>query len=65
MIRVSPSLRLIYTTVGDTVCVLDLVERATLDHFALRKAAREASKSKGGQRRPKAIARNPSDPIEK
>jgi hypothetical protein len=44
MMRVSPNLRLIYTTVGDTVYVVDVVERATLNHFAARKAAKSLSR---------------------
>ncbi|MFO0952018.1 MAG: hypothetical protein U0835_12875 [Isosphaeraceae bacterium] len=35
--RVTPSLWLIYTTVGETVHVLDVVERATLKFFAAQK----------------------------
>jgi mRNA-degrading endonuclease RelE of RelBE toxin-antitoxin system len=40
MMRVSPKLRLIYTTVGETVYVVDVVEHATLNHFAAPKAAK-------------------------
>jgi hypothetical protein len=40
IMRVSPTLRLVYTLVGDTVYVVDLVQRATLERFAVRKAAR-------------------------
>jgi hypothetical protein len=43
--RVSPSLRLIYTMVGDAAYVVDIVERATLNRFAGRKAAEKAGKT--------------------
>jgi hypothetical protein len=42
MMRVTPSLRLIYTLVGDTIYVVDIIERATLNHFALRKTAKRS-----------------------
>jgi hypothetical protein len=56
MMRVSPSLRLIYTLVGDTVYVLDVVERATLDRFALSKSAKKAAKAKVDKKASKADA---------
>jgi hypothetical protein len=63
--RVSPSLRLIYTMVGDTVYVVDVVERATLNHFAARKNAEKIAKPLAKKRGPKAAARKASDPVEK
>lgn len=57
MMRISPSLRLIYTTVGDTVLVLDVVERATLNHFAARRAAERATKDRMTKESPGAAAK--------
>jgi len=69
MMRVSPSLRLIYTMVGDTIYVVDLVERATLDRFALQKAAKASrttkTPTKVAAKDPKAVARKSPDPVEK
>jgi len=53
-LRITPSIRLIYTKTADGVQVLDLVERATLDRFAAEgvgerpkdKAARDRAKLK-------------------
>lgn len=39
MLRVTQSLRLVYTLVGDTAYVVDLIEHATLKHFTKRKVA--------------------------
>lgn len=64
MMRVSPSLRLVYTRVGDTVYVVDLVEQATLDRFALRKTARVATRSNGDGEKA-AIVRKATDAVEK
>jgi hypothetical protein len=44
--RVASNLRLIYTIVGDTYHVLDVVEKATLNHFAAPKAAKAARPTK-------------------
>jgi hypothetical protein len=65
MMRVSPNLRLIYTMVGDTIYVVDVVERATLNHFATRKAARAATKAQHKSRVSKAAARTTPDVVEK
>jgi hypothetical protein len=65
MMRVSPGLRLIYTTVGDTVYVVDLVERATLNHFAARKNAKKVAKALAKKRVPKAAAQKAPDPVER
>ena len=56
MMRVSPGLRLIYTTVGDTVYVVDLVERATLNYFAARENAKKVARALAKKRVPKAGA---------
>ena len=63
--RVSPSLRLIYTMVGDTVYVVDVVERATLDHFAAKKNARKSAKAPARRRGSKATAHEAPEPVEK
>jgi hypothetical protein len=47
MMKVSRSLRLIYTTIGETISVVDLVERATLNHFAVQKATKTNGKFAG------------------
>ncbi len=62
--RVSPSLHLFYTMVGDTIYVVDVVERATLNHFAGRKAAKKGTKviAKSGA---KVVAKKPSDSLKK
>lgn len=63
--RVSPSLRLIYTMVGDTVYVVDVVERATLDYFSGRKAVKKAvARVKAMKSTPKASV-NKADPTKK
>lgn len=63
--RVSPSLRLIYTMVGDTVYVVDVVERATLNHFAARKVAKKATKAQATPKAPKAVAKKAADVVKK
>jgi hypothetical protein len=63
--RVSPSLRLIYTMVGDTVYVVDVVERATLNHFAGRSAANKAKESPAVKKAPKVVAKKRSSAIKK
>jgi hypothetical protein len=64
MMRVSPGLCLIYTMVGDTVHVLDLVERATLNHFAARKVAKNATENHRKKREPKAAPPKTPDVVE-
>ena len=59
MMRVTPSLRLIYTFVGETVCVLDLVDRATLDRFASDKS--DKSSPRGKSTKQKSRSRKPAD----
>lgn len=63
--RVSPSLRLIYTMIGDTVYVVDVVERATLNHFAGRKAAKKATKAQVAKKAPKVVAKKASNALKK
>jgi hypothetical protein len=46
MMLVTPTLHLVYTFVGETVYILDLVEQATLDRFAVKKRARKATNGK-------------------
>jgi len=41
LMRISPSLRLVYTMVGETPYVVDLVEKATLERFARRKSSKK------------------------
>jgi mRNA-degrading endonuclease RelE of RelBE toxin-antitoxin system len=41
-LRITPSLRLIYTMVGETVYVLDLVEQATFRYMRARRKSRGA-----------------------
>jgi hypothetical protein len=65
MMRVSPSLRLIYTMVGDTFYVVDVVERATLNHFAGRKAAKKATKAIAKKATKGQVAKKASDAIKK
>ena len=66
MMRVSPSLRLVYTLVGDTVYVLDVVKRATLDRFAVRKSVKSAAKKRAdGEKKSKALAKKLADAVEK
>jgi hypothetical protein len=55
-LRVSPNIRLIFTKTADGVQVLDLVERATLNRFAV-KGDNEASQAKTAPE--KANARGP------
>ncbi len=62
--RVSPSLRLIYTMVGDTVYVVDVVERATLKHFASRKTAKKAAKAQVAKKA-EVVAKKASNALEK
>jgi hypothetical protein len=64
MMRVSSGLRLIYTTVGDTVYVVDLVEGAMLNHFAASKNAKKATTALAKKRVPKATAQKASDLVE-
>jgi hypothetical protein len=45
MMKLSSSLRLIYTMVGDTIYVVDVVENATLSYFARRKAGKKAAQA--------------------
>jgi hypothetical protein len=40
---VSPTLRLVFNLVGNEVKVIDLVEQATLDHFALPKTVKKTA----------------------
>ncbi len=61
--RISPSLRLIYTMVGDTVYVVDVVERATLDHFAASKTARKTAGGHAVKKAPKAVAKKAPDAV--
>jgi len=64
--RVSPSLSLIHTMVGDTVYVVDLVERATLKYFAdERKAGKKVAQLKAVKKSPKVVAKKAADIIEK
>jgi hypothetical protein len=65
MMRVTPTLRLVYTFVGETVHVLDLVERATLDRFSPGNAAKGSTKRKGTKGRPKSGSQKPADFAEK
>jgi hypothetical protein len=58
--RVSPSLRLIYTMVGDTVYVVDVVERATLKRFAGAKAGKKAKRAQFSKKAPKLAAKKAS-----
>ena len=39
MMRITPQLRLVYSASGDSIQVLDLVERATMDRLAPKKVA--------------------------
>ena len=64
MMRVSPGLRLIYTTVGDTVYVVDVVERATLKHFAARKDTKKETKVQGKKRESNAVKQKTPDAVE-
>lgn len=45
-LKVTQSLILIYTMIGDTVYVVDLVERATLMHFARQKSNKKRTTEK-------------------
>jgi hypothetical protein len=63
--RISRSLRLIYTMVGDTVYVVDVVERATLKHFASRKAATKATKADVAKKAQKVVAKKASNALKK
>jgi hypothetical protein len=65
MMRVSPTLRLVYTFVGETVYILDLVERATLERFSLSKAAKNAPKRKGKKGTRRSGSREPTDVVDK
>jgi hypothetical protein len=65
MMRVSPGLRVIYTTFGDTVYVVDVVQRATMTHFAARKAANKAMKQQSKKREQKVATRRMPDAVEK
>ncbi len=40
MMKVTPQIRLVYSKSGDSIQILDLVERATMDRFAPKKVAR-------------------------
>jgi hypothetical protein len=62
---ISRSLRLIYTMVGDTVYVVDVVERATLNHFASRKAATKATKADAAKKSRKVVAKKASNALKK
>jgi hypothetical protein len=62
---ISRSLRLIYTMVGDTVYVVDVVERATLKHFASRKAATKATKADVAKKAQKVVAKKASNALKK
>jgi hypothetical protein len=63
--RISPSLRLIYTMVGDTFYVVDLVERATLNHFVAKRADKKVAKAQVKKPAPKDPARKTPDVVEK
>ena len=65
MMRVSPTLRLVHTLVGDTIYVVDLVERATLDRFAIRKAAKKAVKAEGEKKESKSAVQKSPDVVKK
>jgi hypothetical protein len=62
---ISRSLRLIYTMVGDTVYVVDVVERATLKHFASRKVATKATKADVAKKAQKDVAKKASNALKK
>jgi hypothetical protein len=64
MMKVTPGLRLIYTTVGDTYYVVDLVERATLNHFTARKSVKKATQAHGKRRNSQVAAQKASDLVE-
>ena len=63
MLRVSPTLRLVYTLVGETVYIVDLVERATLDRFAARKVPKDPAG--GGKKGPMGVLRKRPDALKK
>jgi hypothetical protein len=65
LMRVSRSLRLVYTFVGETAYVLDLVEQATLDHFALGEVSTVASGRERKKTKPKSGSRKLADVVEK
>ena len=62
--RVSSSLRLYYTTIGETAYVVDIVERATLRYFAKQKAAKKLAKSPTSKKSPKTtVKKAPIEPV--
>src|SRR5262245_33865855 len=61
LMRVSPKLRLVYTMVGETPYVVDLVEGATLARFAHRKSGKVAKKAKVAKK-PKGVAKKADTP---
>jgi hypothetical protein len=63
LMRVTPRLRLVYTMIGETVYVLDLVERATLDRFARLKVGKKVPKAR--ERTPKSRSRKSADVVDK
>lgn len=65
MMNVSPELRLVFTKIGDTVHVIDLVEQATLDHFAASGTGKASTESGAEKRTSKRAVRKSRDPVGK
>lgn len=63
--KVSPSLRLIYTMVGETIYVVDLVERATLAHFAASRSPKKPTKAVAKKSKAGVETRKARDIVEK
>jgi hypothetical protein len=47
LLRVTPQIRLVYSTSGGSIQILDLVERATMDRLAPKKVASVTGQHKG------------------
>jgi hypothetical protein len=49
MMKATPHIRLVYSTSGDSIQVLDLVERATMDRLAPKKVAKVTGRHEGAK----------------
>jgi hypothetical protein len=49
VLKVTPQIRLVYSKSGDSIQILDLVERATMDHLAPKKTAKVIDRRKGAK----------------
>ncbi len=49
VMTVTPQIRLVYSKAGDSIQILDLVERATMDRLAQKKSGKAVERDKGAK----------------